>query len=179
MHVASFAHPARNVVMLEIEPGATVADFGAGSGHYTLELARAVGERGHVYAVDVQPDLLRRIKNEAGRQSLQNIEIIVGDISRRHGTKLRDRSVDMVLMSNILFQTEHKEAALSEGHRILKPGGRLAIIDWSERALGIGPSPRHVYKREEALRDARACNFHFIDHFPAGAHHYGLLFEAV
>ena len=178
MHVASFAHPARNVMMFEIRPGSTVADFGAGSGHYALELARAVGESGRVYAIDVQPDLLRRITNEAGRAGLNTILTIVGDVSVPHGTKLRSRSVSMVLMSNILFQIEHKRATFEEAHRILEPGGHLAVIDWKDMARRLGPSRAHVYSRDEAIREAQSAHFHYIGDFPAGVHHYGLMFES-
>ena len=178
MYVDSFAHPGRNVVMLEIQPGSTVVDFGAGSGQYTFLFAQTVGAEGRVYAVDVQPSLLLRIKNEARRRGLDNVEIIVGDIARPHGAKLRSHSAHFVLMSNVLFQLEHKRAALDEAHRILEPGGRLAIIDWSERAGRIGPSSAHVYGRREAARDAASSQFHPTGEFPAGAHHYGLMFEA-
>lgn len=178
MHEASFAHPARNVVMLEVPLGASVADFGAGSGHYALELAETVGEEGHVYAIDVQSDLLRRIKNEASRRRIHNIEIIAGDVSRPHGAKLRDGSMHLVLMSNILFQIEDTKAAFHEAHRILEPRGKLAVIDWSDISKErIGPSREHLYPMQSALRDAEAAHFHFSDEFPAGAHHYGLMFE--
>jgi len=178
MYVESFAHPGRNVVMLEIQPGHVVADFGAGSGEYTLALSSAVGSEGQVYAIDVQPDLLIRIKNEARRRGLKNIDIIVGDVGRAHGTKLRSHSVDLVLMSNVLFQLEYKEAAWNEAHRTLLSKGRLAVIDWSEHGGRIGPSREHLYRRPEAVRDAERSHFHYTGEFPAGAHHYGLMFEA-
>ena len=178
MYVESFAHPGRNVVMLEIQPGHVVADFGAGSGEYTLALASAVGEGGYVYAIDVQPSLLIRIKNEARRRGLENIDIVVGDVGRPHGTKLRSHSVNLVLMSNVLFQLEHRRAAFTEAHRTLLPKGRLALIDWAEHAGRIGPSREHLYRRSEAVRDAEGSHFHPTGEFPAGAHHYGLMFEA-
>src|SRR3989344_2747459 len=176
MYVESFAHPGRNVVMLELQPGNVVADFGAGSGEYTLALSSVVGESGQVYAIDVQPSLLIRIKNEARRRGLENIDIVVGDVGRAHGTKLRCRSVDFVLMSNILFQLEDKEAAWNEAHRTMVPKGRLALIDWREDRGRIGPSRMHVYTRAEAVRDAERSHFHYTGEFPAGAHHYGLMF---
>ncbi len=183
MRVEGFAHPGRNVVMLEVQSGERIADFGAGSGHYTFECAAATGERGHVYAIDVQPDLLRRIKNEAHRRGLHHVDIIVGDVAHLHGTKLRGHSVDIVLMSNVLFQIEDKRAAFDEAYRILKQGGRVAVIDWEDtpntRASRIGPPHLRLYKREFAVRDASAAHFLLRSDFPAGAHHYGLLFEAV
>ena len=65
LNTAGFAHPVRNVDALGIEPGQTIADFGSGSGAYVLAIAEKLHNKGHVYAVDVQQDLLRRTKNEA------------------------------------------------------------------------------------------------------------------
>ena len=179
MQTAAFAHPGRNIEALQIQQGISVADFGAGSGHYTLLFAQAVGEAGRVYAVDVQADLLRRLKNEAQKKGYENVETILGDIARAHGTKLRSRCVDMVLMSNVLFQLEHPLKAFEEARRILKLDGRLIVIDWSDSFRSLGPAKRHVYRREQALQDAKAARFAFADDFAAGAHHYGLIFVPV
>ena len=67
-----------------------VADLGAGSGHYTLAAAKKVGESGRVYAIEVQKDLLTRIKNLAQTEHINNVEVIWGDVENRGGTKLKD-----------------------------------------------------------------------------------------
>jgi len=186
MHTAAFAHPAKNTEALDVAPGSVVADFGTGSGHYSLELAKAVGEEGKVYAIDMQVDLLRRLKNEAHHRHLQHIETIPGDIGQLHGTKLKSRSVDLVLMSNVLFQLEHPRRALEEARRILKHTGRLAIIDWADSPpagrqgfVRIGPAKHHVYPRTQAFADTREAGFESAGGFAAGAHHYGLFFTPV
>lgn len=184
MHVASFAHPARNVKAFSALPGSTVADFGAGSGAYTFELAREVGETGCIYAIDVQPDLLRRIKNEAHRRGLRSVHTLWGDAEREHGTKIGNGLVDLVLMSNVLFQIEHPLPAFAEAHRILKKGGRLVVIDWTDAPRSgtqgfahIGPARKHIFKKDKALECAIIARFRLTEEFSAGAHHYGLIFE--
>ena len=181
-HTASaegFAHPARNIDALPFEPGMTVADLGSGSGHYALEFAARLSETGRVYAVDVQRDLLHRIKNEAQRRGLKNLEIIPGDIEKMHGTHIADAVCDLVLLSNVLFQLEDPGGALLEAWRILKPTGRLGIIDWSDSFGGMGPTKVHVIKKERALELAENSGFKLLTEFSAGAHHYGLLLKPV
>lgn len=170
-----FAHPARNINALGIEPGMKIADFGAGSGAYVLAIAKALLGSGTVYAVDIQKDLLRRIKNEADRAGFTNVEIIWGDLEEG-GSKLAPK-MDLVLISNLLFQVRDKGAVIEEAKRILRPSGRIAIIDWSESFGGMGPINDHVVSQADAYELARAANLTFVKEFNAGAHHYGLIFR--
>ena len=68
-----FSDPILHIEHLDIDKGMKVADIGAGSGHHTIHLAKAVGETGRVYAIDVQKDLLARIKSEAHHQKINNV----------------------------------------------------------------------------------------------------------
>lgn len=154
-----------------------VADFGAGSGAYALGIAERLQGAGHVYAIDVQQELLRRIKNEAHRKGLKNLEIIWSDLESPNGSKIAERHVDLVLISNLLFQVERKEAVLEEALRILDMRGALAIIDWSDSYGGMGPHKKEVVKKEKAKQLAESCGFELEGEFDAGAHHYGLLFR--
>ncbi len=174
---AGFAHPERNVVALGIEHGMKVADFGAGSGAYVLAMAERLEKSGKVYAVDIQKDLLRRIHNEAQARGYTNVEIVWGDLETLQGSKIADDTLDVVLISNLLFQLEDKAIVIEEGKRILKPGGRLVIIDWSESFGGLGPQKDDVVARDEAYQLVHEAGLLFQKEFPAGAHHYGLIFK--
>ncbi len=179
-----FAHPAKNVAELEVDEGMFVADFGAGSGHYVIACAYAVRPSGRVFAIDVPRALLRRIKHEAIARGIgDTIEIITGDIERAHGTMLADKSVDLVLASNVFFQLADISGALHEAHRILKPKGRLAVIEWSDSlpagARRMGPAHRDVLTREKILALARAEEYEAVRGFPAGGHHWGVIFRPV
>lgn len=171
-----FAHPARNIAALGVEPGMKIADFGSGSGAYVLALAEALLASGTVYAIDVQKDLLRRIKNESERRGHTNVEIVWGDLEQKEGSKLAPK-LDLVLISNLLFQLDDHKAVLSEAARILKPDGRVAIIDWTESFSGMGPHVDAVVTKENAYELAREAGLTFVKEFPAGAHHYGLIFR--
>lgn len=154
-----------------------VADFGAGSGAYVLTIAEWLAHAGHVYAVDVQQELLRRIKNESHRRGYKNVEIVWGDLERPNGSKIAHNHCDRVLISNLLFQLEDKDVVMREAYRILKPDGLLAIIDWSESFGGMGPHKNDVVKKEGAIHHAQKAGFVPVHEFEAGAHHYGLIFK--
>lgn len=176
MKTASFAHPRRNIEVLGIEPGMKVADFGAGSGAYVLLFAEALRGSGGVYAVDIQKDLLRRIKNEAARRSL-SVEIVWDDLEEEGGSKLADNSLDLVLVSNLLFQVKRRDRVLAEATRVTRPNGRVVLIDWSESFGGMGPRPEDVCTKETALALARNAGLTLEKELDAGAHHYGLIFR--
>lgn len=171
-----FAHPARNVSAFGIEPGMKIADFGAGSGAYVNLIAQELLGSGAVYAIDIQKDLLRRIKNEAAKRGHKNVEVIWGDVEEDGGSKLGP-VLDIVLVSNLLFQVRDKTGVLLEAARSLRSGGRVIIIDWSESFGGMGPAEGHVVTKEHAYEHARKAGLTFVREFPAGAHHYGLIFR--
>jgi len=174
-----FAHPRRNVAALGIEPGMLVADFGSGSGAYTLAIADRLEGVGHVYAIDIQRDLLRRIANEAAKLGHKNVEIIWADLEVPRASKLAGETLDFVLISNLLFQVPDKGALLAEARRILKATGRLAIVVWSESFKGLGPVDEDVVPKQTGLELARKAGFELMKEFPAGAHHYGLIMRPV
>lgn len=154
-----------------------VADFGSGSGAYVLAIAEALVGSGRVYAIDIQKDLLRRTKNEAEKRGYKNVEILWADLEVPGGSKIADNALELVLISNLLFQIEDKRAAMAEAKRIVRPNGRVAVIDWYESFGGLGPHKDDVVKKEDVLTLARAVELTFVKEFPAGAHHYGLLFR--
>lgn len=174
---AHFAHPPRNVSALGIDPGMEVADFGAGSGAYALLIAETLEGYGRVYAVDIQRDLLRRIGNEASRRGFKNVEPVWADLESEGASKVNNSSLDLVLVSNLLFQVESKKSVLAEARRVLRGSGRLAVIDWSDSFGGMGPPKSDVVTKEKALALAREAGFELQREFPAGAHHYGLIFK--
>ena len=160
-----------------LQPGMAVADFGAGSGYYTLAAAEIVSDSGVVYAVDIQKDLLEKIKTRAEDEGLKNVEIIWADLDRPEGSRIAENSLDFVVISNILFQTENKPAVAREAFRVLKSGGAAGVIDWSESFGGLGPRPEDVLKRQDCEKLFLEAGFAVEKDFEAGEHHYGFLFR--
>jgi ubiquinone/menaquinone biosynthesis C-methylase UbiE len=127
-----FSNPQSNVDQMGLMPGFQVADLGAGTGFYSFAAARAVGEKGKVFSIDVQKDLLGRLRATAEASRIHNIEIIWGDLEKLGGTKLRDLSIDAAIAANIFFQLQDKKNFMLEVKRILKKGGWLLLVDWSD-----------------------------------------------
>lgn len=173
-----FSDPKSNVLQIGLKEGMKVADLGAGPGHATIPAAHAVGESGHVYAVDIQEDVLKRIRDTAKECGVKNVSTIWGDFEKLGGTTLKDHAIDAVILSNTLFQLEHKEGALAEIKRILAPGGKLLVVDWAGSYGGMGPAPDHVVPEHAAEELFITGGFHKTKAFRAGPHHYSILFTA-
>lgn len=154
-----------------------VADFGAGSGAYTLEIAAQLEGNGTVYAIDVQRDLLRRISNEAAQRGYSNVEVIWADLEIPRASKLADGSIDLVLVSNLLFQVPDKLPVLREARRIVKSIGHVAVIDWVGSFGGVGPVKDDVIMKEAVLELAEKAHLALVREFHAGAHHWGLILK--
>lgn len=172
-----FMDPKNNIEQFGLNKGMYVADLGAGSGFYTMEAAKVVGDEGRVYSIDVQKEFLDKIKTSANNEKLFNIEVIWGDIEKLGGTKLADVSVDAVIVSNVLFQVEDREVLVLEIKRILRPNGRVLVVDWSDSFGGIGPSPDHVFTGQKALNLFEGKGFVSDKTISAGDNHYGIIFR--
>jgi ubiquinone/menaquinone biosynthesis C-methylase UbiE len=168
-----FSDPVANLAKVGLIDGMKVVDIGAGSGFYSIEAAKRVGSSGRVYAVDVQKDLLERLRTVASNQGVRNIEVVWGNAEKIGGTKLRESIADRVIASNVLFQIEKPDDFCLELKRILKPGGKVLVIDWSE----VSPmSPQNLVSAAKAQALFVKNGFKFEDSFNAGDHHYGLVF---
>jgi ubiquinone/menaquinone biosynthesis C-methylase UbiE len=173
----AFVRPEHAIAPLRLHEGMRVADFGVGSGALAFAMAQRVGHSGRVFAIDIQKELLARISREAAHKHLGNLEVVWGDLDKRHGTKLADASVDAVLISNLLFQSTDVAACAAEAMRIIKPGGKILIIEWSDSFANLGPAHGHVVRESEAKLFFTDAGFLFNKREDAGDHHYSLLFH--
>ncbi len=157
--------------------GDRVADLGAGSGHFTRALSRLVGPQGKVFAVEIQKQLAESLAQMARTERLSNVEPIWGDLESLGGTKISDGTLDAVLLSNTLSMLEDKATAFKECARILRKGGKLLVIDWTNSFKGMGPAAHMVVSESLAKDLPLPAGFVFERTFPAGEHHYGLSFR--
>ena len=173
-----FADPIKNLRAFDLRENMIVADLGAGSGFYTLPVAKMV-PMGKVYAIEIQKDFLIAIKNKGMEAHLNNIEYLLGDIEKIGGTKIKDNIIDAVIASNILFQVEDKEKFIEEAKRILKPEGKLLLVDWSDSSSIIGPSFGKIFSKDEARKIFEKKGFTWYRDIDAGVHHYGMIFQKI
>ena len=174
----NFSDPRANVLQMGLREGMKVGDLGAGTGHYTLAASKVVGSTGRVYAIDIQEDVLKHLHDSAMRSQCRNVETIWGNFEKLRGTTLRDETLDGVILSNVLFQLDDKEGTLQEIKRILKPGGKLLVIDWAGAYGGMGPHPDHVVTEHAAEELFINGGFYKVKDFRSGPHHYSILFTA-
>jgi len=169
-----FSDPVSNLAKLGLTDGMKVVDLGAGSGFYALEAAKKVGASGRVYAVDVQKGLLDRIRSNGAAAGLRNIEVVWGNAEKIGGTKIRENIADRAIASNVLFQVEKPDDFVLEIKRVLKPGGRVLLVDWSE----LSPfGPKTIVAADRARTLFEKAGFKLEQSFDAGDHHYGLIFS--
>jgi ubiquinone/menaquinone biosynthesis C-methylase UbiE len=110
---------------LGLTAGMRVADIGAGTGYFAIPMARAVAPGGQVFAVDVQPEMLDRLRLRL--EPGVPVVLVEGDATH---TTLADCSFALAFYANVWHELDEQEAALVEAARILEPGGRIAILDW-------------------------------------------------
>jgi len=170
-----FVEPATVASHFHLREGDKVADFGAGSGHYMKPLSLAVGKSGAVYLCEIQKNLVDALGVKAREQHLVNVHPVWCDFEAPNGIKLSDGTLDAGLLSNTLFQLTNKEASLREIARVIRSGGKIFIVDWTDSFGGMGPTPELVIVEEEAKKLAEGTGFTFEHTFPAGDHHYGLI----
>lgn len=174
----SFSVPHENVLQLGLREGMKVGDFGAGTGHYSRAAAAIVGHSGRVYAIDVQEEILKHIKLNTHDHHQGIVETIWGDIEKSGGTHLRDQSLDAIILANTLFQIENRFGLLGEMKRVLKPGGKLLVVDWAGSYGGMGPASDKVVTEHIAEDFFIGGGFHKVKSFRAGPHHYGIVFTS-
>lgn len=171
-----FMDPARVISEAGVVlPGMRIADFGCGAGYFTILLAEQVGEIGQVYAVDILDSPLQAVETKALIKGLSNIDTIRANLEVLGDTKLADNSLDLVWLSNVLFQSSKKVDILREAFRVLKPSGKLVLIDWIPK-LPLGPKGFR-FSPQEAQTMAAQVGFQLVRSFGAGQYHWGLIFK--
>jgi ubiquinone/menaquinone biosynthesis C-methylase UbiE len=171
-----FSNPKDILQQCGISQGAVVGDFGTGTGAYAHEAASLVGARGVVYAFDVQKDHVQRLsRTEHNREGV--IRPLWVDLEMPRGTGLADTVLDLAIVANTLFQIEDKKGFIAETFRVVRPGGRLLLIDWEESFGGMGPHVDRVINADVARAFVEASGWVFDKTIEAGSHHYGYVFR--
>lgn len=170
----------RLVEMLDIDPGEVVADVGAGDGRYSLALAEQVGERGHVYATEVDPRKVEELEERVESESLKNVDVIRGN---QESTGLPDACCNAILLRRVYHHFQDPKAMQASLRRALQDGGLLLIIDFApkpwRRPEGI-PASRHGHGIDEKLllSEMEAAGFGLVKEEPWRNGDYALLFRA-
>jgi ubiquinone/menaquinone biosynthesis C-methylase UbiE len=167
-------NPTQTIKALNVAENFQIADFGCGSGYFTIPLAK-VAHEGKIFAIDILEGPLQHIRSRAKLENLHNIKTIRANLETPNATGLQDESQDLVIMSNILFQAENHVNILKEAYRVLKSKRFLAIIEWKKNQAPIEIG-RYINK-EKVIEFVKAVGFKLLKELEAGSSHYALVFE--
>jgi ubiquinone/menaquinone biosynthesis C-methylase UbiE len=149
--------PATVLDALAIQPGDAIADIGAGTGYFSLPLAQAVGPDGLVYAIDCQAPMLVRLQSKLDAAKISNVQAIHAEAA---STGLPDASCNLVFLSLVWHEIADRSDFLREAKRILKPGGKLAILDWRpDVEPEHGPPLHHRLSASDAADSVQSAGF--------------------
>ncbi|MEK7659316.1 MAG: methyltransferase domain-containing protein [Patescibacteria group bacterium] len=165
------------VNQFELEPGMRIADLGSGSGYFTVEMARVVGEVGQVMAVDILDTALETVRERASGAGIKNVQLVKANLEVIGSTFLADDSQDFVLLANVLFQNDQKLEIIKEAKRILRPVGKLVIVDWEKGVGGLGPPDEFRTPKESILGLASQEGLNYERDIIVDAYHFGMMFR--
>jgi SAM-dependent methyltransferase len=145
--------PERALRLLRIQQGSTVADIGAGSGYYTVRLARLVGPAGKVYANDLQQGMLDIMRRRVERDRIRNVELVLGYVD---DPRLPRESIDLALMVDVYHEFSQPQAMLRRLREALKPEGRLVLLEYRAEDPAVPIRPEHKMTVGQARLEVEA-----------------------
>ena len=175
LHPSKFIDPPRVIDQLEMRSGIMVADFGCGTGYFSIPIAKKIGKEGVVYSFDIVPQKLEAVASQAKTLGITNIITKRVNLENEEGSKLGAESVDWVIMKDVLFQNKLKGNMFKEAKRILKPDGKVLVVEWKAGDSSIGPDSKLRVSRDEINSLVNENELVIIKDVEAGDFHYGLI----
>ncbi len=148
--------PSKMREQLQVKPGMVICDMGCGNGYHTLPLAEMVGEKGKIFAVDVQPEMIEMLRQNITRKELKNIEPIVG---LYHDPKLPPNTCDMILLVDVYHEFSHPVQMLAGMRAALKPDGLLVLVEFRAEDDTVPIKPEHKMSKAQIHKEMNANGF--------------------
>jgi ubiquinone/menaquinone biosynthesis C-methylase UbiE len=150
------------VEALGVKPGDVVCDMGCGNGFYTLKLAKLVGPKGKVIAVDIQREMLGLLDDRAKEEKVTNIDTVLGTVV---DPKLPKESLDLVLLVDVYHEFSHPEQMLAAIRKSLKPKGRVALVEFRAEDPDVPIKPLHKMSKEQIMKEFPPNGFKLVAEF--------------
>ncbi len=172
--IGEFLNPQKVLKKIPLKENMIAADFGSGSGGWAIPLAKIL-DKGKVYAIDVLQEPLSALRGRVKLEELANIITLREDVEKK--TSLPTGKLDLVLMTNLLFQVENNKKVLEEAERVLKKGGKVLIVDWAKD----NPLTKRIefVDFDKIKKIAKELNLKLEKEFEAGSYHKGLIFVKI
>jgi ubiquinone/menaquinone biosynthesis C-methylase UbiE len=152
--------PDQVIRTMGLEDGDVVADIGCGTGYFARRMARAVAPRGRVYAVDIQPEMLRLLRERVQEAELTNVEAVLGE---NDDPRLPPQSLDWVLLVDVYHEFQQPEAMLAQMREALKPTGRVALLEYRLEGLSaVHIKTEHRMSPEQVLREWEPAGYRLV-----------------
>jgi ubiquinone/menaquinone biosynthesis C-methylase UbiE len=143
---------------MELQPTDVVADVGAGSGYFTFRLAPLV-PRGKVLAVDIQQEMLQKIRDAKPKAGAANVETVLGSTT---DPNLPADSVDVALFVDAYHEFSHPYEMMVSIRKALKPGGRVVLVEYRAEDPKVPIRPRHKMTQAQAIKEMEAAGLEFV-----------------
>jgi len=163
--------PHEVIEALHLKPDAIIADIGAGTGYFAVRFARMVPQ-GKVYAVDTEPDMVRHLSERAKREGLKNLTAVAG---KTDDPRLPDKA-DVIVLVDVYHHIDGREAYFRKLQGALRPGGRLAVIDFRMDAPQ-GPPKRTRIPPDRVKSELQRAGYKLVEEHPFLPHQYFLVFQ--
>lgn len=173
---AEWQQPATIVQALSLAPGMMVADVGAGTGYFEHALGTAVGPRGVVLAVEVEPNLVTHLRARAEREGTANVIPVLGSTT---DPRLPAGRVDRILYVDTYHHLDDRVDYFRRLRAALAPRGRIVIVDWKKEEAAIGPPLEHRLAREQVLREMEGAGYRTLESGVDLPNQYVLVFVPV
>ncbi|MCA9617536.1 MAG: class I SAM-dependent methyltransferase [Myxococcales bacterium] len=141
---------------LELRPGQVACDIGAGNGYHSLMFAKAVGEEGQVVAVDIQPEMLDLLRARAEEAGAKNVVPVLGEAT---DPKLGEARCDLIFLADVYHELSDPPAMLGHFRRALRPGGRIALLEFRAEDPEVPIKPLHKMTKAQIDRELEANGF--------------------
>ncbi len=169
-----YQKPNEVIAALNLREGEVIGDIGAGSGYFSFRFAHHVGEKGRVYAVDINPDMIVYMNRRIRELNLKNVMTV---LAVPDDPLLPDASIDRFFICDTWHHIEGHAHYLALLKRMLKPGGQVIMIDFQKRQLPLGPPLEMKISREDLIKEMDTNGFHVVAEHTFLPYQYFLVFS--
>lgn len=171
---AKWQKPDQVVSALKLKPGQTVIDIGAGTGYFTRRFAQAVAPSGKAIGLDIEPEMVAYMQADAKKVGARDYD---ARIVKPDDPGLAPGSVDLVFFCDTLHHMGNRVAYFRKLAAALRPGGRVAVIDFKKKGIPIGPPPEIKLSREQVMGEFHDAGYHLAAEYNFLPYQYFLEFD--